>query len=139
LQTYKIGDLALATGIRVETIRYYERVGLLNSPGRTAGKHRVYSPEDLAQLKFIVRAREMGFSQADVRLLISLSAGDSIACDDVRSIAERHFAAISARMAMLRNVEALLSSAVTQCTGGKGRNCAVIDLIEVASERRNAG
>ena len=130
MQSLKIGDIAKETGLRVETIRYYERAGLLNSPGRTAGRHRVYSREDLTRLKFIVSARELGFSQADVRQLLSLSSGGTIPCHDVKSITERHLAAIRARITMLVKMEALLASAVAQCPGGAVQNCAVIDVIE---------
>ena len=130
MQSLKIGDIAKETGLRVETIRYYERAGLLNSPGRTAGRHRVYSREDLARLKFIVSAREFGFSQADVRQLLSLSSGETIPCHDVKSITERHLAGIRARITLLSKMEGLLAAAVAQCPGGAVTNCAVIDVIE---------
>ena len=137
MQSFKIGDLAKVTGLRVETIRYYERAGLLNSPGRTAGRHRVYSSDDLSRLKFIVSARELGFSQADVRQLLSLSSGETIPCHDVKSITERHLAAIRAKITRLVKMEALLASAVSQCPGGPVQNCAVIDVIESGCWKTN--
>src|SRR5690606_14528566 len=83
---WSIGELARLTGVHVETIRYFEKVGLLDSPGRTAGGHRVFDGGHLRSLKFIKRARELGFSPREVRALLDLGGPEQACCDEVREI-----------------------------------------------------
>jgi MerR family mercuric resistance operon transcriptional regulator len=133
-EAHTIGELAALSGVRVETIRYFERIGLLSHPKRTAGGHRLFSAADLARLNFVCRAREMGFSQAEVRTLMSLSAGELVACGEVKAMAEHHLAVIRQRIRDLKELEKSLSSTVAQCAGGRVARCPVIDSI-AAGER----
>ena len=127
--TYAIGELASLSGVRVETIRYFERIGLLTHPQRTAGGHRLFSSADLDRLNFVRRAREMGFSQAEVRILLSLSAGELTPCSEVKAMAEQHLRMIRKKIDDLQELEKTLSSTVEQCTGGKVSKCPVIETI----------
>lgn len=128
-QTHTIGELAALSGVRVETIRYFERIGLLSHPERTAGGHRLFSSPDLARLIFVRRAREMGFSQAEVRVLLSLSSGELVACGEVKVMAENHLAEIRRKIRDLKELEKSLASTVAQCTGGQAEKCPVIEAI----------
>jgi MerR family mercuric resistance operon transcriptional regulator len=132
---YPIGELASLSGVRVETIRYFERIGLLTHPQRTAGGHRLFSSADLDRLNFVRRAREMGFSQAEVRVLLSLSASELISCGDVKAIAEKHLRLVRRKINDLRELEKSLSSTVAQCTGGKVAKCPVLEGIAAEGAR----
>lgn len=126
---YTIGELAAQSGVHLETIRYFERIGLLARPERSAGGHRLFSSEHLARLNFIRRAREMGFSQGEVRALMSLSDGELASCGEVKILAENHLANIRQKIRDLRRLERLLALTVIQCTGGKAPKCPVIEAI----------
>jgi MerR family mercuric resistance operon transcriptional regulator len=128
-EVHTIGELAALSGVRAETIRYFERIGLLTPPERTVGGHRLFSSADLTRLTFIRRAREMGFSQDEVRSLLSLSSGELTSCGEVKSLAETHLAMIRKKIRDLERFEHLLSSTVSQCKGGKVPTCPVIEAI----------
>ena len=128
-EAHTIGEVAALSGVRVETIRYFERIGLLAPSERTQGGHRLFSAADLARLSFIRRAREMGFSQGEVRALLSLSSGELTSCGDVKALAENHLTVIRAKIRDLKRLEQSLSSTVAQCSGGKVPTCPVIEAI----------
>jgi MerR family mercuric resistance operon transcriptional regulator len=129
---FAIGELAALSGVHLETIRYFERIGLLARPQRSAGGHRLFSTRHLARLNFIRRAREMGFSQDEVRTLLSLSDGELASCGEVKLLAENHLRDIRLKIRDLKRLERLLASTVTQCTGGKVPKCPVIEAIASA-------
>jgi len=129
---FTIGELAALSGVHLETIRYFERIGLLARPERSGGGHRLFSPGHLARLNFIRRAREMGFSQDEVRALLSLSDGELASCGEVKMLAENHLAKIRRKLRDLKRLERLLASTVAQCTGGKLPKCPVIEAIASA-------
>ena len=128
-EAHTIGELAALSGVRVETIRYFERIGLLTPPERTSGGHRLFSAADLARLNFVRRAREMGFSQREVRTLLALSSGELTSCDEVKALAEAHLTVVRGKIRDLERLEQLLSTTVTQCTGGKAPKCPIIEAI----------
>lgn len=113
-----IGKLASATGVKVETIRYYERVGLIASPPRTEGNYRSYGLDDLARLRFIRRTRDLGFSLEQVRALLSLSGQRDSECGTVDAIATEHLAAVDRKLADLKALRRELADAVASCAGG---------------------
>jgi MerR family mercuric resistance operon transcriptional regulator len=127
---WSIGELARQTGVHIETIRYFEKVGLLNSPGRTEGGHRVFDGRHLRSLKFIKRARELGFSPREVRALLDLGGPEQACCDEVREIAIHHLDDVRRKIEDLTRLERLLASTVDQCSGGHATDCAVIDMLE---------
>jgi MerR family transcriptional regulator, mercuric resistance operon regulatory protein len=103
-----IGQLAAETGVNIETIRYYERVGLLAIPSRTTGRHRAYDKQYVQRLTFVRRSRELGFSLGDIRALLDLSDGkqDRVA----RELTLRHLADVRGKIASLRKLERALKA-----------------------------
>jgi MerR family mercuric resistance operon transcriptional regulator len=121
-----IGELSRRTGGNIETIRYYERIGLLPVPERT-GRYRRYGAADVGRLVFIRRARELGFTLNEVRALLKLSESDGeTACADVREIAASHLTAVKAKIADLRAMERTLTGAVRRCDAGQVLGCPLI-------------
>ncbi len=125
---YGIGALSRDTGCNIETIRYYERIGLLPEPPRSAGGHRTYAAEHTRTLDFILRARTMGFSLAEIRRLLSLSEAEA-PCDDVQAMALTHISAIRNRIAELEQLAATLQNATNRCAGNSAPHCPVIDTL----------
>jgi len=123
----RIGELSRRTGCHIETIRYYERIGLLPAPVRSGGRYRLYDATDFRRLSFIRRARELGFTLDEVRTLVSLSANDGQeACANVRELAENHLVEIRAKIADLRAMERVLTASVRRCAAGEGPGCPII-------------
>ncbi len=120
-------DLAQATGCNLETIRYYEAAGLMPLPARTAAGHRVYSKEDVKRLRFVMRARELGFSLEDIRGLLGLGDGALRSCAEVRERTEVHLADVRTKIADLQRIEAVLSRTAALCSGEDRPECAVLD------------
>jgi MerR family mercuric resistance operon transcriptional regulator len=125
-----IGDLSRRTGVNIETIRYFEKVGLLSAPSRTRGGHRVYNDGHVRSLSFIKRARELGFTPAEVRAILNLGGPGGACCDDVRKIAIHHLEQVRRKLANLAELERLLASTVERCSGGHLPECPVIDMLE---------
>jgi len=123
------GELARATGCNIETIRYYEKIGMLPDPPRTAAGHRAYTRQHLARLRFIMRARELGFSIDDTRGLLGLDDGTAPTCADVKARTERHLIDVRAKIADLKRIESVLAETAARCTGDRVPECAVLDAI----------
>jgi MerR family transcriptional regulator, mercuric resistance operon regulatory protein len=124
-----IGELSRRTGCNIETIRYYERIGLLPSPDRE-GRYRRYAATDVRRLTFVCRARELGFTLDEVRGLLSLSAADGqSACAQVREIGATHLKDVRARIADLRAIERVLTAAIRQCDAGEQPGCPLIEAL----------
>ena len=119
----QIGELARRTGCNIETIRYYEKVGMLVRPMRTEGGFRLYGPDDVRQLSFIRRARELGFSQKEVRAMLGLSDERAQPCSEVREIAMGHLADVRSKIADLLAMEAALEILVAKCEAGQSMAC----------------
>lgn len=127
-----IGELSRRTECNVETIRYYERIGLLPKPRRQGGRFRRYDADDLARLRFVRRARQLGFTLDVVRSLLGLAAArDGTVCAEARRLAAAHVADLRAKIADLQAMERVLSEAICECEAGWRRTC---PLIEVLSE-----
>ena len=124
-----IGELSLRTGVNIETIRYFERVGVLAAPPRSRGGRRVYGAEHVRALGFIRRARDLGFSPAEVRAILSLG-GPAAACSDVREIASLHLERVRAKMADLAQLQELLAATILRCESDGAANCAVLELLD---------
>ncbi|MEA3277385.1 MAG: helix-turn-helix domain-containing protein [Pseudomonadota bacterium] len=123
-----IGVLSRETGVNVETIRYYERIGLLPEPARTEGGHRLYNEDQLRRLVFIRRGRELGFSLEDLKTLIDLVDG-GYTCGEVRDITLAHLDDIRRKIVDLRRLEKTLKTTAAQCAGGIIPECPVIDTL----------
>ena len=124
-----IGRLSKKTGCHLETVRYYEKIGLLRPPGRTAGGHRVYGAEAVSRLAFIRRARELGFTLQQVRTLLRLVDGGHYTCAQVRTIALDHLDDVRRKAADLRSIERALADMAARCVGSRVPRCAVIDAL----------
>jgi DNA-binding transcriptional MerR regulator len=124
-----IGALAKATDTKVETIRYYERVGLLPAPARTGGNYRSYSSEQLDRLSFIRRARGLVFSLSQVRGLLRLSDQRRRSCEAVDAIAREHLAEVDRKIADLAALRRELDSIISQCGHGTVAECRIIEAL----------
>ena len=122
----KISEAATASGCHLETIRYYERSGLMPAPARTASGYREYSPVEVDRLRFISRGRELGFSLEEIRSLLSLDDDPAMSCCDVDVIARQHLADIRDRIRELSNMAAELERVISQCAGGERDRCAIL-------------
>ena len=130
-EKFPIGTLAKRSGANIETIRYYERIGLLTPPARTPNGRRTYTHDNLRALVFVRRARELGFTLEDIRALIRLGGRDTATCGEVRDIAARHLEDVRAKLTDLTRLEKLLSVTVAQCTGTAVPECAVLDVLDI--------
>jgi MerR family mercuric resistance operon transcriptional regulator len=121
-----IGALSEQTGVGVETIRYYEREGLLPSAPRTAGGHRLFSEAHLQRLFFIRRSRELGFSGTEVRALLGL-VDEGYTCGEVHDLTLKHLANVRAKIADLRRLEKTLTTISSKCEGGDTPHCPIVE------------
>lgn len=124
-----IGQLSRLTGVNIENIRYFERVGLLPAPPRTEGGRRSYDGEQVRTLAFIRRGRELGFTPDEVRALLQLRRPGKASCREVREVAAGHLARVRAKIKDLARLERLLSGTVDQCSGEAAPECPVLDMI----------
>jgi MerR family transcriptional regulator, mercuric resistance operon regulatory protein len=124
-RTIPIGELSRRTGCNIETIRYYERIGLMPEPPRR-GRYRSYGPEDVGRLGFVRRARELGFTLDEVRVLLGLAAGGQTSCAEARDLAAAHLQDVRARIADLRRMERVLAETVRACDAGADSCCPLI-------------
>ena len=112
------GKLATRTGCNIETIRYYETIGLLPAPARSASGYRTYSDEHLRRLQFIQRARALGFSREQIRGLLDLTeAGGTKTRADVKSLTQAHIDEISLKIKDLQKIKKRLSQISSFCDG----------------------
>jgi Cu(I)-responsive transcriptional regulator len=116
-RTLSIGELAARTGVSSEAIRYYEREGVIPPASRTgAGSYRQYGSADAERLRFVRRARDLGFSLDEVRELLALAAGDpDRPCGDVNQIAHAHLAQVDAKLTQLRALRRELNRLIEAC------------------------
>jgi DNA-binding transcriptional MerR regulator len=124
-----IGDMSKATGTKVETIRYYERIGLLPAPDRTSGNYRAYGKSDLGRLSFIRRARDLGFGLEQVRELLGLSDQKQRSCKAVDVIARDHLADVNRKLADLKALRRELDSIIRHCSCGTIAECRIIEAL----------
>jgi MerR family mercuric resistance operon transcriptional regulator len=120
------GKLSKAAGVNIETIRFYEKLGLMPNPPRTAAGYRCYSEKHLKRLKFIRRSRELGFSNNEVAELLEMVGGD-FACDEVRDLALSHVDMIKGKIADLAKMSEALADMAADCKGGNSPDCAIVD------------
>ena len=122
-----IGQLSAETGTKVPTIRYYEDIGLLPEPERTAGNQRRYGQQQVDRLRFIRHCRDMGFPLADVRALLDLSDDPQRSCASADAIARHQLQEVERRLASLASLRQELCRMIDQCAGGTVADCRVIE------------
>jgi DNA-binding transcriptional MerR regulator len=125
----KISELASATATNVETVRYYEKIGLLPPPARTSANYRAYGREHLARLSFIRRARDLGFTLKAVRELLMLSDDRSQSCEAVDGIASAHLDDVNRKIVDLTALRAELDRVVGSCRHGTVADCKIIETL----------
>ena len=126
---FAIGDLAAATGTKVETVRYYERIGLLPVPERTDGNYRTYRPEHVRRLSFIRRARALGFTIEEIRALLDLADRPDRDCAAVDALAREHLQQVEHKISDLQALRRKLREVINQCTGGTVAECRIIEAL----------
>jgi MerR family mercuric resistance operon transcriptional regulator len=125
----QIGALAERTRCNIETIRFYEKIGVLPEPVRTGGGTRIYGPAHVSRLTFIRRTRELGFTLDEVRALLRLADERDRPCGEVKSLAAAHLADVKAKIADLRAMQAALADLIVQCETGNGTDCPLIEAL----------
>lgn len=133
-----IGGMGKATGTKIETIRYYERIGLLPKPPRTSGNYRDYGAAELARLSFIRRARDLGFSLDQVRALLALSDDRERDCATVDRIAAAHLREVERKIADLSALRRELTVVIDSCDGGTVATCRIIEALAPARPDHSA-
>ncbi|MBU3259983.1 helix-turn-helix domain-containing protein [Roseovarius sp. PS-C2] len=127
-ENLKIGDLSDLTGTKVVTIRYYEKIGLLPSPGRSANNYRSYDAAALDRLRFIRRCRDLGFSLDQIRELLGMASDVARPCREVDAITATHLAQVERKIADLQALAAELRHISAKCRGGGTiKNCRILD------------
>ncbi len=129
-----IGSLAKKTGTKVQTIRYYEQIGLMLEPGRTEGGQRRYGDDELDRLAFIRHARQLGFSLEAIRELLDLSDHPHRPCLEADAIARKQLKQVEQRLARLEALRTELMRMVQECSGGQTADCRVLEVLRDHSE-----
>lgn len=128
----RIGELAQRTGCQAETIRYYERAGILPQPWRARNNYRSYDQAHYRRLRFVLRCRELGFSLEEVRTLLGLMDGGDYSCAEVKALASEHLAAVRERIRGLREMESGLNELIAQCSGDTSPDCSLLETLSKA-------
>lgn len=128
----KIGEMASATATNIETVRYYEKIGLLPPPARDAANYRSYGNDHLARLSFIRRARDLGFTLDQVRELLDLADDRARSCAAVDAIASAHLAEIDRKLTDLQALRGELSRLIGDCRQGTVADCLIIETLAPA-------
>ena len=126
--SFTSGELARLANVNVETILYYERIGMLAVPPRTEGGRRAYGTAEVKTLTFIRRSRELGFSIDEIRNLLGLAKGGH-ACGEVKAAALSHLTSIQGKIADLRRMEQTLAETAALCEGGDAPRCPILDAL----------
>ena len=124
-----IGALAKATGVSVQTVRWYEQQGLIPQPLRSAGGQRRYGREALQRLLFIRHARDMGLPLADIRALLELADNPAAPCAEADAIIERNLARVRKQLDWLRKLEREFERMLRECPSGQVRSCRIIEIL----------
>lgn len=125
----KRGELARRTGCNLETIRYYEKIGLLPEPPRSANDYRIYDEAHVHRLRFVLRGRELGFSIEEIRGLLELVDGGNQTCGEVKARTDHHLTDVRAKIADLRRIEKILAQTAAKCSGGAAPKCPILDAL----------
>ena len=126
---YAIGALARETGVKVPTIRFYESIGLMPKPQRTAGNRRLYGDDALRRLKFVRHARELGFEVSAIRELLGLADDPHRQCAQVDAIAREHLKDIDSRIERLQALRSEMGRMIAECGHGKVADCRILEVL----------
>ena len=135
--TLKIGKLASALGVSQDALRFYEKQGLINPSLRTAAGYRLYSTEDVKQVKFILSAKRVGFTLNEIRGLLALEVTkDEKSCEDVKRVVDVKLVAVNQRMRELRQIKKSLQILAEACCGGEesATHCTILETLGAHGE-----
>ncbi|MEX0824474.1 MAG: helix-turn-helix domain-containing protein [Woeseia sp.] len=135
VREFTIGELSKRTGVKIETIRYYEKSGIMPDPPRSAGGFRLYRQQQLNRLRFIRRCRQLGFSMTDIEGLLGLVDDHGYTCREVRALTVEHADMVKQKIADLKRLEKTLRGIASQCTGKEVPECPIIDALLDAEDR----
>ena len=133
---FTIGKASEQSGVNIETIRYYEREGIVPKPGRSAGGRRLYSSDEIATLRFVRRCRDLGFPISIIQTFLSLTEQDDRSCGEVRTLAENHLDDINAKIENLTRLREALQSLSSNCNDGSTA-CPMLDSLMKDAPGRN--
>lgn len=128
-QNYTIGDMARVGNCKVQTIRYYEQIGLLPEPRRTQGNQRIYPQSHRDRLNFIRHSRELGFPLEQIRKMLALNDEPGHSCEEVDKIAHSHLVEVESRIVRLQEMKQELERMISQCAGGLVSDCRIIEVL----------
>jgi MerR family transcriptional regulator, mercuric resistance operon regulatory protein len=128
-QGFTIGVVSKRSGVKIETIRYYEQEGLLPEPPRSEGGHRQYDERHLRRLAFVRRSRELGFSVEQIRSLLALVDDKTQTCAQVKDLTVEHLRDVRKKLADLKTIERVLNKMASHCEGGLVPDCPIIDAL----------
>ena len=123
------GSMAKQTGVNIETIRYYEKIGLMPDPARSSGGHRIYDQSHLKRLSFIRRSRELGFTLHEIRELLELVDGGDYTCAEVRDRTMFHLDDVATKIRDLQKMQRTLKTMASKCDGGLVPECPIVDAL----------
>lgn len=129
-----IGTLSRKTGTKVQTIRYYEQIGILPEPGRTSGGQRRYTETDLDRLAFVRHSRQLGFSLKAIRELLGMADEPGQSCGEVDAIARRQLDLVEQRLVRLQALQKELKRMITECSGNSVAQCRILEVLRDHSE-----
>ena len=129
MRNLSIGDLSELTQRNIETIRYYERINVLNKPRRSPGGHWIYAGEEMKHLLFVRRCRELGFTLDEFRELLRLVDGGKYTCAEVATITVNHADEVQRKIKDLRKIEKVLRTMAKRCEGKNVPDCPIIDVL----------
>lgn len=134
----KISEAAASSGCHLETIRYYERVGLMPKPRRTGNGYREYREDEVDRLRFITRCRDLGFSPDEIRSLLRLDSDRTLSCGEIDVIARAHLADIRTRLRELNRIARELDRIIAACAGGDRDRCSILAALREAPSAHRA-
>jgi MerR family transcriptional regulator, mercuric resistance operon regulatory protein len=129
VREFTIGEFSRLSQVKVETIRYFEKIGIIPHPPRNSSGYRVYSTPHLERLSFVRRSRELGFSQPEVRKLLTLVDEHNYTCGEVREMTSDHLLTVRQKISDLQNLEKALADMVSECDGGEIPDCPIVDIL----------
>ncbi len=139
MQPFTIGELSRLSQVNIETIRYYEKIGIMPNPPRNSSGYRIYSTPHLERLSFVRRSRELGFSQPEVRKLLKLVDEHNYTCGEVREMTAMHLATVRSKIRDLGKLEKALANMVSECDGGDIPDCPIVDVLSALPDTDKKG
>jgi len=131
-QFFGIGEMSRKTGVKIETVRYFEKIGMMPAPERSEGGNRRYSTDHLQRLFFINRCRQIGFNQSEIKALLSMVDNKGVTCGEVHTITTEHIADIRQKIRDLRKLEKVLTQMANECSRGDIPDCPIIETLFAA-------